>query len=278
MDNRPVLFIDSGIGGLPYFQYISSIHPDERFIYTADRKNFPYGPKSREVLIDVLETLIYRLIDIYGPKMIILACNTASVSALDTLRLCFPEIPFIGTVPAVKPAVLETKTGIIGVLGTSRTVEDPYIQILAKKYRSDVKIKGIAAPELVDFVEYHYESASIDERQKLVLKYIDEFRTAGADGIVLGCTHFLFLLDDFRKAAPPDVIIYDSIEGVGQRFSAVLREMHFEHQSKTLIVNKEKNILLITGSEEAESIWKQRGEMFNMKLEVLDHVQKKGNV
>jgi glutamate racemase len=270
MNNKPILFLDSGIGGLPYFQYIQAANPSERFLYLADRKNFPYGPKSRETLIDVLSALIYQLITIYDPKIIVLACNTASVSALETLRQHFPHIPFVGTVPAVKPAALETHTGIIGVLGTARTVEDPYIEKLVLESGRDIEIKKIAAPELVDFVEHQFSSASVEERKKVVSKYIDEFRTARADGVVLGCTHFLFLLNDFRKAAESDITIYDSIEGVGKQFFSVLHERNLQ----TSINNTEKNILLLTGNDDAQPIWKQKAEMYKMELKVLNHLQK----
>jgi glutamate racemase len=187
------------------------------------------------------------------------------------VQTCALPISFIGTVPAVKPAALNSKTDIIGALGSERTVEDPYIVNLAKKYRTDVKIKGIAAPELVEFVEHEYASSSIDEREQIVSKYINEFRLAKADGVVLSCTHFLFLLDEFRKAAAPDITIYDSIEGVGKQFVSVMNEQSL----RTSIPHNEKNILLITGNDEPELIWKQRAETYKMKLEVL-HQSEKG--
>ncbi len=264
--------MDSGIGGLPYFQYIRSVNPDEKFIYAADRENFPYGPKSRETLISLLERLIRLLISLYDPKVIVLACNTASVSALETLRTFFPGIPFIGTVPAVKPAALETRTGIIGVLGTLRTVEDPYIRDLVKKYRNHAVIKGIAAPELVDFVENQYASASPEEKQRTVSKYIDLFRAAGADVVVLGCTHFLFLLEEFRDAASPDIKVYDSIEGISQRLTSILDE----RQLRASPGEHEKDILIITGGDDAQPVWKQRAETYGMKLLVLDRISAKG--
>jgi glutamate racemase len=269
MNNHPILFLDSGIGGLPYFKHIQAENPRERFIYLADRKNFPYGPKDKETLIALLQTLIHQVVALYNPKLIVIACNTASVSALESLRAHFPQLPFIGTVPAVKPAAINTQTNIIGVLGTERTVEDPYIEKLAEESGNKVEIIKIAAPELVEFVEHQYATASIDEKQKVVSTYIDAFRSAKVDGVVLGCTHFLFLLDDFRKAAKPDITIYDSIEGVAKQFSSVLHEKNIASS----IANNEKNILLITGNDDAESIWIERAEMYNMKLEVLE----KGN-
>ncbi len=268
MDDRPILFLDSGIGGLPYFQYISLENPDEWYVYTADKENFPYGSKDKKTLIQLLEALILKLVFSYDPKIIVIACNTASVSALDALRKSFPKISFVGTVPAVKPAAMETRSGIIGVLGTQRTVEDPYIEILLNESGKNAVIKKIAAPELVDFVEHQYASASLDDRQKVVTKYVSEFRSAGADGIVLGCTHFLFLLNEFKKAASPDITIYDSIEGVGRQAASLLNEQKL----RTSEPNSEKNILLVTGNDD-NPVWKQRAEMYNMELVMLNNVQ-----
>ncbi len=260
--------MDSGIGGLPYFQHISSVNPHERFIYTADRNNFPYGSKDKETLVHLLEMLIHALVSIYDPKVIVLACNTASVTALDALRNRFPDIPFIGTVPAVKPAALKTRSGIIGVLGTQRTIEDPYIEALVKESGRSVEVKKIAAPLLVDFVEHQYASASTEERLHVVSKYIDELRAAGVDALVLGCTHFLFLLDEFRKAASPGIEIYDSIEGVSQRLGSVLNK----NKLRTSVISDCDNILLVTGKDDAEPVWKQRAEMYNMELKVFGRI------
>jgi glutamate racemase len=130
----------------------------------------------------------------------------------------------VGTVPAVKPAVTESQKGRVGVLGTARTIEDPYIAELAAKYGPRCELHGIAAPELVEFIEYRYAAADDGEKQKMVLSYLDRFRAAGVDAVVLGCTHFLFLLDEFRREAAPDIKIYDSVEGVSRRIESILNE------------------------------------------------------
>jgi glutamate racemase len=131
MNSRPVLFLDSGIGGIPYCRRFQENNPQEALCYLADRLHFPYGTRNQKDLVLILTTLVEKLVKTVDPKIIVLACNTATVSALAELRQCFPGLPFVGTVPAVKPAMLASKTGTIGVLGTERTIEDPYIRRLA---------------------------------------------------------------------------------------------------------------------------------------------------
>lgn len=224
MDKRPVVFLDSGIGGIPYCREFAARNPGESVVYLADRRNFPYGGRSRGELLDILGALVPDLVSREDPKLVVLACNTASVSALSFLRERFPRLPFVGTVPAVKPALLGTKTGRIGVLGTDRTVRDPYIAELAAAYGAGSQVIPIAAPELVDFVEYRYALAGEEERRRVLIPYLERLRAAGADGLVLGCTHFLFLLEEFRREAAPDITVYESVEGITRRIESLLDE------------------------------------------------------
>jgi glutamate racemase len=222
MDARPVAFLDSGVGGVPYCDHFRRRNPAEAVVYAADRRHFPYGTRSREDLIAILTALTGDLASAADPKLVVLACNTATVSALPALRRRFPRLPFVGTVPAVKPAVQGTKTGRVAVLGTDRTVGDPYIAALAARYGKGCAVQGIAAPELVEFVEYHRDRADGDARREAVRPYIARFREGAVDSVVLGCTHFLFLAGEFRAAALPDIRIYDSMEGVSRRVESIL--------------------------------------------------------
>jgi glutamate racemase len=222
MDERPIVFLDSGIGGIPYCGDFHRRNPHEPLIYAADAAHFPYGKRSREELAEILTNLIRRLVSLADPKLAVLACNTATVSAIERLRELFPELPFVGTVPAVKPAVLASKKKSIGVLGTERTVTDPYIAELASRCGPGCAVTALAAPELVDFVEHRFAGAAGARRLEAVLPYMQKFRAAGADALVLGCTHFLFLLDEFRRAAGPDIKVYDSIGGISRRVEALL--------------------------------------------------------
>jgi glutamate racemase len=222
MDKRPVFFLDSGIGGIPYCRHFRLRNPAENIVYLADRARFPYGKRSREELAAILRALVERALSLVNPKIIVLACNTATVSAIAPLRDWFPDLPFVGTVPAIKPAVSGGRRGKVGVLGTERTLADPCIADLAAKYGPDCEITGIAAPELVEFVEYRCADAGREEKTGVVLSYLERFRAAGAGALVLGCTHFLHLLEEFRREAAPDITVYDSVDGISRRIESIL--------------------------------------------------------
>jgi glutamate racemase len=257
--------MDSGIGGIPYCRYFHERNPDETIIYLADRRHFPYGTRSREELVVILTGIIEKLMVDYNPKITVLACNTATVSALGELRQRFPNLPLVGTVPAVKPAALATKTGRVGVLGTVRTIEDPYIRELAARY-GGCAIHGIAAPELVAFVEHRFEQADGDEKRAIALEYLNRFRAAGVDALVLGCTHFLFLLDEFRTGAAPDIAVFESVEGISRRVESLLGGCRAPNACPPAAA---ENRLLLTGSAPPEPSWQVWAERLGCGLSVL---------
>jgi len=264
MDNKPILFIDSGIGGLPYCKDFISKNPHEEVCYLADRQNFPYGPRAKDELLSILIPLTEKLLNTIDPKIIVLACNTATVSALEPLRQHFTSMKFVGTVPAIKPAANATKTGKIGVLGTARTIEDPYNQNLLKENNGICEIFGIAAPELVDFVEQRFYSADQNKKNEIVEKYVDIFRIKKADTLVLGCTHFLYLLNEFKNAASPDIKVFDSLEGITKRIEFLLDEndsfLRADNNSKP------EHKLILTGRETPNSTWNNIAQNINFKL------------
>jgi glutamate racemase len=254
--------LDSGIGVLPYYEHFHHANPDEALVCLSDRAYFPYGDKERQELILRLSRLLKRVRGYYRPKLAVLACNTASVSALASLRISFPDLPLVGTVPAVKPAVLASRKRHIGVLGTARTIDDPYIAELVAQCDPDCKLTAIAAPKLVDFVEKQYETSGAGERQRAVLPYIEQFRHAGADAIVLGCTHFLFLQDAF-KAAAEDMSIHDSVEGVSRRVEALLDQGGLRAEPGP---PGRKGVLLVTGKLPLEHVWQKRAQAFGLRI------------
>jgi glutamate racemase len=269
MDSRPLLFLDSGIGGIPYCLHFLRRNPGETLIYLADRAHFPYGQRKREELARIVPALMEQVLEKLNPKIAVVACNTATVSALEILRQRFPRLPLVGTVPAVKPAVLDSPSGVVGVLGTERTIGDPYTAELALKYRRDCRIRGIAAPELVEFIERRYGAAGGDEKRELVRGYVKRFRAAGADAIVLGCTHFLFLQDEFRREAAPDIRVYDSLEGISCRIEALL-----DADSRGLRSGRERapeaGCLLLTGETAPEASWGEWAGRLGFRLFRLD--------
>jgi glutamate racemase len=160
-----------------------------------------------------------KVLKIFEPKIAVLACNTATIAALSSLRGEFRRIPFVGTVPAVKPAALASNNGKVGVLGTARTIEEVRSLNLAAE---TCEIFGIAAPELVDFIELRFDDSTEEEKTEIARKYIDIFREANVDTLVLGCTHFLFLLEEFRREAKPFFEVFDSLAGITKRIEYLL--------------------------------------------------------
>ena len=274
MNNKPVLFIDSGIGGLPYCRDFLKHNPQEEICYLADRQNFPYGQREKEELSSLLILLTEKLLQTINPKIIVLACNTASVSALDSLRQKFPQMLFVGTVPAIKPAAEACGTGKIGILGTTRTIEDPYTQRLARSCEKDSgihnEIFAAAAPELVEFVEHRFDKADENEKAKVVKKYIDLFRAEGADALVLGCTHFLYLIEEFKREAAPSIKVFDSQDGVTKRIEFLLDENNGALRAEKDFQPVHR--LLLTGSGPADSSWQDRANALGFIPGLLDDI------
>ena len=273
MDNRPVIFHDSGIGCLPYALFFHSRNPGEDLICVADRENFPYGQKTKEYLVDALTSLTEKFISLYNPKIYAIVCNSAAVSALPALRERFPGLPIVGTVPAIKPAAEASKTRCIGVLGTQRTISDHYIEELRIKFAPDTTIVGIAAPELPEFIEHRWLDADEAERLDTVKPYIAEIISKGADTLVLACTHFVLLKDEFRCAAAlhgskeNELMIFDSVEGISRRVEFLLDENDSRLRSSS---GGGKQVpLKITGDGEPDTAWKNIAAHFGVAAEKL---------
>jgi len=261
MDNRPILFLDSGIGGIPYCLDFLKRNENESVYYLADRENFPYGPRKKEEIASILISLTEKLLEKANLKLAVIACNTASISALAPLRQKFPQFPFVGTVPAIKPAANACKNGKVGVLGTERTIRD--IRALNLDAGS-CEISGVAAPELVEFVENSIDSAGEKEKTEIVKKYINIFREKGIDTLVLGCTHFLYLLDEFKREAEPEIKIFDSLEGITNRIEFLLNE-----NSSALRAQKEhacSRKFILTGTQPPDSSWINRAKAYGFDL------------
>jgi glutamate racemase len=212
-----------------------------------------------------LSSLTGRLISVYDPKLLVLSCNSASVSALGFLRERFPSLPIVGTVPAVKPAVLASKTRRVGVLGTKRTIADPCITALAARHGPDCAILGEAAPALVEFVEHRYAPANGEERLAAVTPWIEKFRASGVDSVVLGCTHFLLLLEEFRVSGGEDITIYDSVEGVSRRVETLLDGDGGRLRRKA--DGSPPSVLAVTGEGPLETYWDEMASLFGFKTE-----------
>ncbi len=217
------LCIDSGSGGLPYLLYLLERFPGYSSVYVADTENFPYGKKSKEKIVEAITALVERLLEHFEPKIIIIACNTISVTALDILRSRF-SIPFVGTVPAIKQAVQLSKNKIIGLLATENTVASPYTDALFLEYASEFRLVKRGDAKLVRFVEKSLHKADEKKRKKALKPALAFFEKNNIDVLILGCTHFIHLINEIKKIAPPHWQILDSRAGVINRAIHIANE------------------------------------------------------
>ena len=216
------VFIDSGVGGIPYMTTLLQRAPKTECVYVADTANFPYGEKTHEQVVKCVTELVEKIRRQFSPKVIVVACNTMSVNALEALREAFPDVKFVGTVPAIKLAASLSKKRRIGLLATKATCENPYNIELKNKFASDCVIVNRPDPQLISFIEHNAFTASREECLKAVKPAVDFFRGQGCDAIILGCTHFLNFTDVFDEACQPDIKVVDSVDGVVRHSLEVL--------------------------------------------------------
>lgn len=226
------LYIDSGSGGLPYLAYLLEHFPGYRSVYIADTKNFPYGEKSKDDIIQAITSLVENLLKIFDPKIIIIACNTISVTALDVLRSLFSPA-FVGTVPAIKQAIHLSQNKRLGLLATENTVSSPYTDALFADYKADFQLIKRGDPKLVSFVENSFQNASEEEKEKALLPAIDFFKKENIDVLILACTHFVHLMEEIKRIAPKNWQIIDSRAGVIKRALHIAKEKGIEPQAKS---------------------------------------------
>src|SRR5690242_7034624 len=220
--DAPILFFDSGVGGLSVLGPTLKLLPNAPIVYCADSAGFPYGKKSDAELASRIPALLGRLVERYGPRLAVIACNTASTIALDHVRSAL-DLPVVGTVPAIKPAAEISKTRVIGVLGTEATVRQPYVDDLAAKFASDCTIVRHGSPELVELAEAKLASEEVraeDIRSAVQPMFDTDDRI---DTVVLACTHFPLLEDELRSAFP-NVTYVDGGPGIARRIAWLTRE------------------------------------------------------
>ncbi|MGP1438183.1 MAG: glutamate racemase [Treponema sp.] len=214
MEKFQYVFLDSGLGGIPYLNYLLNLAPEASCLYVADTKHFPYGEKTQEEVINFTSEIIQKISGLASFEIVILACNTMTVSALKTLRKTF-TFPFVGTVPAIKPATLITKNNRIGLISTERTAKDIYIQKLIEEFAPKSTFIIKAETELVNKIENGLAYESEEKQLEVIKPIITSFEKENCDTLILGCTHFLHLRDIFIKAGNNlSINIVDSLEGV----------------------------------------------------------------
>ncbi|MFY9115565.1 MAG: glutamate racemase [Bacteroidales bacterium] len=221
MNKAAIGIWDSGIGGLSVHAHIQALLPWERLIYVADTAWCPYGTKAVEIIRE-RSILITRFLLDQGCKLIVVACNTATAAAIKTLRATFPQVPIVGMEPAVKPAILHTKSGVVGVLATRGTFKGSLYNSTLAAFSGPVRVIEQPGDGWVQAVE----EGALDTPQtrEMVRKVIEPMLREGADHLVLGCTHYPFLIPVIREIAGPGVQIVDPAPAVAQRVKYLLSE------------------------------------------------------
>ena len=222
---------------------------DASCLYVADSANFPYGEKTHEEVVKCVLELVAKIKKLYAPKVIVVACNTMSVNALDSLRKEFSEIQFVGTVPAIKLAASLSKNRRIGLLATHATCENPYNLELKNKFAADCSLVNRADPELISFIEHYGYTASREECLKAVAPAVDFFRQEKCDVMILGCTHFLNFTDIFEEACASSLKVVDSVDGVVRH--ALELTGYDKDGEKTAYGQKTSPALYVTGFTDA---------------------------
>jgi glutamate racemase len=222
---HPIGIFDSGIGGLTVLRAIHQLMPDEPLLYLADQAHVPYGPRRLEEVRHFSETITRYLLH-QGANLIVVACNTASAAALKYLRTFFPEIPFVGMEPAVKPAAEHTRSGVVGVLATPATFQGELYASVVERFGQGVKLLQHTCPGLVAQIE----SGQLEtlETRRILEEALHPMLAQGIDTVVLGCTHYPFVIPLIRQITGPAVRVIDPAPAVARQVQRLLVATHLQ--------------------------------------------------
>ena len=218
---RAVGIFDSGVGGTTVLRHLRELLPHEDLLYLADQASCPYGARPAAELRRLSAACAGWLID-RGAALVVVACNTASAAALHWLRQQFPATPFVGMVPAVKPAAAETRSGVVGVLATPATIQGELLDEVVLRWAGGATVVRQACPGLVERIEAGQIAAP--ETVALLETYLAPLLDTGADTIVLGCTHYPFLARQIQQVAGPGVRLIDAAPAVARQAARVWAE------------------------------------------------------
>lgn len=219
---RMIGIFDSGVGGLSVWRELLKLIPNAEYLYIADSGNCPYGPKPKEEVIERCKAICNYLID-QKADIIVIACNTATAGAVSTLRTLY-TLPIVGMEPAVKPAALGTKTGVIGVLATKGTFKGNLYRDTRNRYAYNKKVIEQVGDGLVELVESG--KTDTDEAIALLAKYINPMLRQNADQLVLGCTHYPFLIEPIKRIVGKRMKIVNPAPAVAMRTMNLLKNMN----------------------------------------------------
>lgn len=228
-NTSPIGIFDSGVGGLSVVKDIQVTLPFEQLIYIADSEHAPYGEKSADYITERCHSICQFLIS-RQVKAIVIACNTATVSCIKELRATY-SLPILGLEPSIKPAAIDSKTSVIGVLATAQTVASGAVQQLMERFDSHAKIIVQGCPGLVEQVEH--ADLNSEKTALLLHKYLQPMLDAGADTIVMGCTHYAFLMPLIQKIVGPKITLLTSGLAVSKELKRRLRNDDLLNNSAT---------------------------------------------
>jgi glutamate racemase len=231
----PILLFDSGVGGLTVLAELRKLLPEAPVIYAADTAGLPYGEKTEAEIAARVAGLLGRLAERYDPRLITIACNTASTIALGMVREVL-QVPIVGTVPAIKPAAEITRTGVIGLLGTAATIRQGYVDRLQAEFAADKTLIRHAAPELVEAAERVLRGESVDPAvfAKAVEGLRSQQRGEDIDTVVLACTHFPLVGAQLRTALGTNVRFVHGAQGIARRIEFLTRSQRFAREGPDL--------------------------------------------
>jgi glutamate racemase len=219
-----ILIFDSGVGGLTVFREIAAARPDARFVYLADDAGFPYGNLAEDALIARVTDVIGAAIAEHKPDLVVVACNTASTLALAQLRARYP-VPFVGTVPAIKPACAQSKAKRVAVLGTLATVNREYTRALIREFATGCDVVLVGSPRLAGFAEAELAGTPVADaaiKAEIAGCFVDADGRR-TDTVVLACTHYPLLIERFRAIAPWSVDWLDPAPAIARRVAELMR-------------------------------------------------------
>jgi glutamate racemase len=222
---RPtILVFDSGLGGLTVLREIVKARPDAHYVYVADDAFFPYGHHSEDAIIARVVPLIGELISAHAPDLVVIACNTASTLVMSHLRSAY-SAPFVGTVPAIKPACANSRTKRVSVLGTKGTVKREYTQVLIRDFAQGCEVTLVGSPDLASLAESALSGVEVSDaavEAELAPCFVGDDAAARTDTVVLACTHYPLLMDRLVRLAPWPVDWIDPAPAIARRVADLL--------------------------------------------------------
>jgi len=233
--DAPILMFDSGVGGLSVLAKLRQVLPQAPVIYVADNAGLPYGTKTEAQIAARVSGLLGRLTERLRPRLVCIACNTASTIALASVREVL-EVPIVGTVPAIKPAAAMTETGVIGLLGTQATIRQGYVDRLEAEFAADKRLLRHGAPELVAAAEARLRGHAVDPAVFAAAAQALRCQDGGAaiDTVVLACTHFPLVEAVLGAAFGPGVRFIDGSDGIARRIAFLTQGQDFVRSTPDL--------------------------------------------